>query len=45
MPQVDTERFRLSNFVDKLVDSGECEVHSKPIDLVALEAARAKAAA
>src|ERR1700744_1069076 len=34
MPTIDTERFRLRNFVDKLVDSGECEVHNKPIDLL-----------
>jgi len=31
---IDTERFRLRNFVDKLVDLGECEVHNEPIDLV-----------
>jgi 2,5-furandicarboxylate decarboxylase 1 len=31
---IDAERFRLRNFVEKLVDSGECEVHDKPIDLV-----------
>ena len=34
MPTIDTERFRLRNFVDKLVDAGECEVHNAPIDLV-----------
>ena len=34
MPTVDTERFRLRNFVDKLVDSGECDVHDRPIDLI-----------
>jgi UbiD family decarboxylase len=34
MPAIDTERFRLRNFVDKLVDLGECEVHDAPIDLV-----------
>src|ERR1700722_19621549 len=34
MPTVDTERFRLRNFVEKLVESGDCEVHEKPIDLV-----------
>jgi 2,5-furandicarboxylate decarboxylase 1 len=34
MPTVDTERFRLRNFIDRLVQSGECEVHDKPIDLV-----------
>src|ERR1700733_12481828 len=34
MPTIDTERFRLRNFVDKLVDLGECEVHNAPIDLV-----------
>ena len=34
MPTIDTERFRLRNFVDKLVEAGECEVHNAPIDLV-----------
>lgn len=34
MPTIDTERFRLRNFVDKLVDAGECEVHNAPIDLL-----------
>ena len=34
MPTVDTERFRLRNFVEKLVDLGECEVREEPIDLV-----------
>src|SRR5271170_442211 len=34
MPTIDTERFRLRNFVDKLVDLGECEVHNAPIDLL-----------
>jgi 2,5-furandicarboxylate decarboxylase 1 len=34
MATIDTERFRLRNFVDKLVDLGECEVHNAPIDLV-----------
>ncbi len=31
---IDTERFRLRNLVEKLVDLGECEVHDAPIDLV-----------
>src|ERR1700733_3004444 len=34
MPTIDTERFRLRNFVEKLVEAGECEVHNAPIDLV-----------
>jgi 2,5-furandicarboxylate decarboxylase 1 len=34
MPAIDTERFRLRNFVDKLVELGECEVRKEPIDLV-----------
>src|ERR1700688_43668 len=34
MPTIDTERFRLRYFVDKLVEAGECEVHNAPIDLV-----------
>lgn len=34
MPTIDTERFRLRNFVEKLVDMGECEVRDEPIDLV-----------
>jgi 2,5-furandicarboxylate decarboxylase 1 len=31
---INTERFRLRNFVQKLTDLGECEVHKAPIDLV-----------
>src|SRR5262245_35030522 len=31
---VDTERFRLRGFVDRLIEAGECEVLDKPIDLV-----------
>jgi UbiD family decarboxylase len=34
MPTVDTERFRLRNFIDRLVENGECEVRDKPIDLL-----------
>jgi 2,5-furandicarboxylate decarboxylase 1 len=39
MPMIDTERFRLRNFVEKLIDTGECEVREKPIDLVDVAAA------
>jgi 2,5-furandicarboxylate decarboxylase 1 len=31
---IDTERFRLRNFVEKLVELGECEVRSEPTELV-----------
>ncbi len=34
MVAIDTERFRLRNFVEKLAALGECEVHDAPIDLV-----------
>jgi len=34
MTAVDTERFRLRRYVDRLVQMGECEVHDRPIDLV-----------
>jgi 2,5-furandicarboxylate decarboxylase 1 len=34
MPTIDTERFRLRNFVERLVNAGECDVHDRPIDLV-----------
>jgi 2,5-furandicarboxylate decarboxylase 1 len=34
MTAIDTERFRLRRFVERLVQLGECEVHDKPIDLV-----------
>jgi 2,5-furandicarboxylate decarboxylase 1 len=34
MPAINTERFRLRNFVDQLIDLGECEVHKEPIDLI-----------
>jgi 2,5-furandicarboxylate decarboxylase 1 len=30
---IDTERFRLRNFVQQLTDAGECEVHDAPIEL------------
>src|ERR1700692_459582 len=31
---IDTERFRLRNFVEKLVDLGECDVRNEPSDLI-----------
>src|SRR5262245_36337167 len=31
---VDTERFRLRGFVEKLVQLGECDIYDKPIDMV-----------
>ncbi len=34
MPTIDTERFRLRNFVETLVSTGECEIYDKPIDLI-----------
>src|ERR1700738_1070380 len=34
MTQVDTEKFRLRHFVEKLVQEGECVVHDDPIDLI-----------
>ena len=34
MSAVDTERFRLRRFVERLVQLGKCEIHDKPIDLV-----------
>ena len=34
MTQVDTEKFRLRHFVEKLVQEGECVVHDAPIDLI-----------
>ncbi len=39
MPTIDTERFRLRNFVEQLVAEGECEVRDKPIDLIDVAAA------
>jgi 2,5-furandicarboxylate decarboxylase 1 len=33
-PAVDTERFRLRNFVEKLTERGECEVRDAPTDLL-----------
>ena len=32
--QVDTEKFRLRHFVERLVQQGECAVHDEPIDLI-----------
>jgi 2,5-furandicarboxylate decarboxylase 1 len=34
MAAIDTERFRLRRFVERLVQLGECEVHEQPIDLI-----------
>jgi UbiD family decarboxylase len=34
MTEVDTEKFRLRHFVEKLVQQGECNVHEGPIDLI-----------
>jgi UbiD family decarboxylase len=34
MATIDTERFRLRSFVEKLVGLGECEVREEPIDLI-----------
>jgi 2,5-furandicarboxylate decarboxylase 1 len=34
MAAIDTERFRLRRFVERLVQLGECEVHDRPIDLI-----------
>ena len=31
---IDTEKFRLRHFVEKLVQQGECVVHDDPIDLI-----------
>jgi len=39
MPATDTERFRLRNFVERLVEIGECEVRQEPIDLLDVGAA------
>ncbi len=39
MPTIDTERFRLRHFVQRLVDDGECEVRSEPVDLIDVAAA------
>ena len=43
MPAVDTERFRLRNFVEKLIECGECEVRNEPIDLLDVAAASSRA--
>ena len=34
MAAIDTERFRLRRFVERLVQLGECELHEQPIDLI-----------
>jgi 2,5-furandicarboxylate decarboxylase 1 len=34
MSQIDTEKFRLRRFVERLVQSGDCLVHDAPIDLI-----------
>jgi 2,5-furandicarboxylate decarboxylase 1 len=35
---IDTERFRLRNFVEKLVELGECQVRTEPTELVDIAA-------
>ena len=39
MTHVDTEKFRLRHFVERLVQQGECVVHDEPIDLIDVAAA------
>ena len=39
MPTIDTERFRLRHFVERLVDDGECEVRDRAVDLIDVAAA------
>ena len=34
MAAIDTERFRLRRFVERLVQLGECDIHDQPIDLI-----------
>src|SRR5215510_9714677 len=34
MTHVDTEKFRLRHFVEKLVQQGECVIYDEPIDLI-----------
>src|SRR4051812_21790214 len=34
MAAIDTERFRLRRFVERLVQLGECDVHDQPVDLI-----------
>lgn len=34
MAAVDTDRFRLRRFIERLVQLGECEAHDRPVDLV-----------
>jgi 2,5-furandicarboxylate decarboxylase 1 len=34
MTPIDTEKFRLRRFVEKLVQEGQCVVHDEPIDLI-----------
>jgi 2,5-furandicarboxylate decarboxylase 1 len=34
MNRIDTDKFRLRHFVEKLVQEGECVVHDEPIDLI-----------
>jgi UbiD family decarboxylase len=34
MTHIDTEKFRLRGFVEKLVQQGECMIHDAPIDLI-----------
>lgn len=38
MSRIDTERFRLRNFVQRLIDERECEVHDQPIDMIDIAA-------
>ncbi|MGH7035896.1 MAG: hypothetical protein ACREFL_19375, partial [Stellaceae bacterium] len=36
MSKIDTEKFRLRRFVDRLMDMGEVEVHEEPVPLTGL---------
>jgi UbiD family decarboxylase len=33
VPEIDTERFRLRRFIDRLVQAGEVDIHDQPVEL------------
>lgn len=37
-PEIDTERFRLRRFIDRLIQAGEVDIHDEPVELAGIAA-------